>query len=85
MSAPLISPPARRGDDDIAEGHTRYRVILCEWLSHEIWIDAASEEEAEEAARDIWSDEGSDAFDWKDSGVDGVMVVDSITREEVQP
>ncbi|MFZ4602992.1 MAG: hypothetical protein ACOYM8_11090 [Caulobacterales bacterium] len=85
MSAPLIPPPPRRGDHDIAPGHTRYRVILCEWLSHEIWIDAATEADAEDAAVEIWADEGADAFSWKDSGVDGAMVVDSIAREEVQP
>lgn len=85
MSAPLLLPPARRGDGPIAKGHTRFRVVLCEWLSHEIWIDAASEEAAEEAAHEIWADEGSDAFAWKESGVDGVMVLDSISRDEVQP
>lgn len=85
MSAPLTPKPTHHADGAIAAGHTRYRVVLCEWLSYEIWVDARDEAEAEDYANTVWAEEGSDAFSWKDSGVDGVMVVDSIARDEVQP
>lgn len=82
MSAPLIPLPARRSDGPIAKGHMRYCLILCEWLTHEIWVDAANEDDAVEAAENIWRDEGEDAFRWRDAGIDGIEVIDV---EEAQP
>jgi DpnD/PcfM-like protein len=55
-----------------------YRVVVVEWLSHKAVIEATSAEEAESQARELWANDAEhDAFNFEDSGIDGV------TAEEV--
>ncbi len=57
-----------------------YHVVVIEWLSHKAVIEAASPDQAEAKARQLWADNGEhEVFSFDDSGIDGVVV------EEVQP
>ena len=52
-----------------------YRVVVLEWLSHSAEIEAASPEQAEEVARQLWADNAEhQLFDFEASGLDGVVV-----------
>lgn len=53
----------------------RYRVTVLEWLSHEAIIEAGSPEAAEEQARRLWDENAEhEAFKFRDSGLEGVLV-----------
>ena len=55
--------------------HKSYRVVVIEWLSHKAIIEAASPEEAEAKAAQMFADKGDhDVFRFEDSGVDGITV-----------
>jgi hypothetical protein len=52
-----------------------FRVVVIEWLSHKAFIEAASAEDAERVARDLWSANAEhELFRFEDSGIDGVTV-----------
>jgi hypothetical protein len=53
----------------------KWRVTVIEWLSHVAVIEAATSEEAEALARQLWADNGErEVFRFSDSGLDGVVV-----------
>lgn len=60
---------------DLPAATKRFHVTVLEWLSHTAVIEAATPEEAEQKARDLW-DEGNETedFQFRDSGLDGVDV-----------
>lgn len=53
-----------------------YRVFVHEWIVWDGSVEAASEEEAERVAQDLWDTEGEAAFSCFNSGTDGVTVDD---------
>ena len=60
-----MSPPGLRA----------YRVVVLEWLSHSAEIEAASPEDAENLARQLWADNAEhQLFEFESSGLDGVVV-----------
>jgi hypothetical protein len=61
-----------------------FLVSLVTWSTHHAWIEAASEEAAEELARKLWS-EDENAFAYKDGGIDGVTILESRKRRFTHP
>ncbi len=53
-----------------------YRVFVHEWIVWDGVVEAASEEEAERIAQDLWDTEGCEAFSHFNNGNDGVSVDD---------
>lgn len=51
----------------------RYCVTIQRWESHAAVVEASSQEEAETAALALWESD-SEAFSFKDGGIDGVTV-----------
>lgn len=53
----------------------KWRVTVIEWLSHVAVIEAATPEEAEALARQLWVENGEhEEFRFSNSGLDGVVV-----------
>ena len=53
-----------------------YRVFVHEWIVWDGSVEAASEEEAERIAQDLWDTHGADAFQHFNAGNDGVTIGD---------
>jgi hypothetical protein len=55
-----------------------YRVFVHEWIVWDAVVEAASEEDAERAAQDLWDTDGYEAFSVFNNGNDGATVGDTV-------